>query len=317
MAFQFPVETGRILSFARSVGDVRDAYAAQLGAAPGSVLTVPPTFVQSGGHFDPAAALYIREAAGSGPASGGRADTLHAEQEFEYGEPLRAGDHLSAVVVDNKRWSKAGRSGGLEFTETVTEYRTQPDVLAVRARKVSVRRCAGKARYAAGPVEGEGGTAYAAGEPHAACNTHAALLVEGLRRSHIAQYAGASGDYNLVHTDEEFAVSSAGYPSVIAHGMLTMGLTATFITALIGPGTLQKLGGRFLAPVVPGDSLRCVASVYGGRPADPAGTPAGISFRTLRVADGAAVFSGRATFLPADPNTAREVALTIPKGNSS
>lgn len=49
MAFQFPVEAGRILSFARSVGDLRYASAAQLDAAPGTVLTVPPTFVQSGG----------------------------------------------------------------------------------------------------------------------------------------------------------------------------------------------------------------------------------------------------------------------------
>jgi acyl dehydratase len=83
--------------------------------------------------------------------------------------------------------------------------------------------------------------------------------VERLERSHIAQYAGASGDFNLVHVDEVFATTEAGRPSVIAHGMLTMGLTATFVTSIVGLGTLRSFGGRFLAPVQPGDAHQCVA----------------------------------------------------------
>jgi acyl dehydratase len=87
------------------------------------------------------------------------------------------------------------------------------------------------------------------------------LLVEKLNRAHIAQYAGASGDFNSVHVDEPFARSVAGRPAVIAHGMLTMGLTATFVTRLVGHGALRSFGGRFLLPVVPGDRLYCTATV--------------------------------------------------------
>ena len=100
--------------------------------------------------------------------------------------------------------------------------------------------------------------------------TFTACLVEQLSRRHIAEYAGASGDFNRVHTDEAFAVHEAGRPSVIAHGMLTMGLTATFLTQLIGHGALVTFGGRFRAPVLPGQRLtstvtvREVVSVVGG-----------------------------------------------------
>ena len=49
--------------------------------------------------------------------------------------------------------------------------------------------------------------------------THEAVVVEDLRRTQIVQYAGASGDYNPVHTDELFATKVAGYPTVFAHGI--------------------------------------------------------------------------------------------------
>ena len=57
-------------------------------------------------------------------------------------------------------------------------------------------------------------------------DTHKERLVEDLKRTQIVQYAGASGDYNPLHTDEVFTTKVAGYPSVFAHGMLTMGMTA-------------------------------------------------------------------------------------------
>jgi acyl dehydratase len=116
-------------------------------------------------------------------------------------------------------------------------------------------------------------------------------LAEQLTRQHIAEYAGASGDFNLMHTDERFAVEQAGRPSVIAHGMLTMGLTATFLTALVGKGTLKSFGGRFLAPVLPGQRLTStvtVTSLTAG-----AGAPVA-SLQVTTNADDAAVFEGYA-----------------------
>ena len=90
---------------------------------------------------------------------------------------------------------------------------------------------------------------------------HSVLLAENLSRALIVQYAGASGDYNPLHHDEPYAVGVAGYPSVIAHGMFTMGLIARLVTNLVGVGQLKTLDGRFRAPVFPGDSLTGHATI--------------------------------------------------------
>lgn len=81
------------------------------------------------------------------------------------------------------------------------------------------------------------------------------VVVENLTRTRIVQYAGASGDYNPIHTDERYAVEVAGYPSVFAHGMLTMGLTGSALTDVVGVDRLTEFGARFVAQVWPGDTL--------------------------------------------------------------
>ncbi len=91
--------------------------------------------------------------------------------------------------------------------------------------------------------------------------THSEVVVENLSRTQIVQYAGASGDYNPVHTDEVFATKVAGYPTVFAHGMLTMGLTGTMLTNFVGDGRLAYYGVRFTSQVWPGDTLTATATV--------------------------------------------------------
>src|ERR1700681_2708103 len=86
-------------------------------------------------------------------------------------------------------------------------------------------------------------------------DTHKERVVENLTRTQIVQYAGASGDYNPLHSDEVFATQVAGYPSVFAHGMLTMGMTGKMLTNFVGDGRLRKFGGRFVSQVWPGDTL--------------------------------------------------------------
>jgi len=81
------------------------------------------------------------------------------------------------------------------------------------------------------------------------------VLVDDLTRTRIVQYAGASGDYNPLHTDERYAREVAGYPGVFAHGMLTMGLAGRALTDWVGEERLLSYGVRFTAQVWPGDTL--------------------------------------------------------------
>ena len=92
-------------------------------------------------------------------------------------------------------------------------------------------------------------------------NSYTEIVVDDLKRTQIVQYAGVSGDYNALHTDEVFATKAAGYPSVFAHGMLTMGMTGKMLTNYVGDGRLTKYGVRFTRQVWPGDTLHATATV--------------------------------------------------------
>ena len=92
-------------------------------------------------------------------------------------------------------------------------------------------------------------------------DTHSAVVVDNLSRTQIVQYAGASGDYNPLHTDEIYATKVAGFPTVFAHGMLTMGMTGKMLTDYVGDARLTKYGVRFTSQVWPGDTLDSTATV--------------------------------------------------------
>lgn len=73
----------------------------------------------------------------------------------------------------------------------------------------------------------------------------------------VRQYAEASGDFNPIHLDDNYA-RQAGLGGVIAHGMLTMAQMAAMLTDWIGSeGTITKLEVRFEHMVRPGDTIRC------------------------------------------------------------
>jgi acyl dehydratase len=118
-------------------------------------------------------------------------------------------------------------------------------------------------------------------------------LVEDLSRTQIVQYAGASGDYNPLHTDDLFTKEVAGYPTVFAHGMLTMGMTGRVLTDWFGVEALKKYGVRFVKQVFPGDTLTTTAEVTDVR--DEGGEKvADVSVTTVNQ-DGDAVLTGAAT----------------------
>ena len=92
-------------------------------------------------------------------------------------------------------------------------------------------------------------------------DTHTEVVFENITRTQIVMYAGASGDYNPLHSDDLFTTKVAGYPSVFAHGMLSMGMTGKMITNYVGDGRLTKYGVRFVKQVWPGDTLTATATV--------------------------------------------------------
>lgn len=83
-------------------------------------------------------------------------------------------------------------------------------------------------------------------------------------RESLVRYAGASGDFNVIHWNERVA-TEVGLPNVIAHGMLTMGAASRLVTAWTGdPGSVLEYSCRFTRPVVvPDDGVGAEVSVTG------------------------------------------------------
>jgi hypothetical protein len=153
---KFPIQSGHIMMFARSVGDANEIYYDEEYAKttePGAIIA-PPTFVQSSAQFDPnyflrpkigeewfgsakgPTGITKREGSGGGGGGGG----LHAEQHYVYHRTPKAGDVLTATTKPGKSWEKEGKRGGkLAFSETVTEYRDQNGELVVTATVLGVR----------------------------------------------------------------------------------------------------------------------------------------------------------------------------------
>ena len=124
-------------------------------------------------------------------------------------------------------------------------------------------------------------------------DTYSEEVCKNLSRTQIVQYAGASGDYNPLHSDEIFTTKIAGYPSVFAHGMLSMGMTGKMLTNYVGDGRLTKYGVRFTSQVFPGATLTATATISEIREQD--GVPvADISISTTDEA-GTEVIKGNAT----------------------
>ncbi len=117
-------------------------------------------------------------------------------------------------------------------------------------------------------------------------------------RLQLIEYAGASGDYNPIHTIDEEA-RKAGLPGVIAHGMLTAAMVGRLFSPHLQHGYVKELAVRFSEPVYVGDEL-CLS----GRVTAVENTKKGRSYafevqatKTTgeRVASGTAVFDEHGT----------------------
>jgi acyl dehydratase len=93
-------------------------------------------------------------------------------------------------------------------------------------------------------------------------------VVQTIERADLVRYAGASGDFNPIHWNDEWA-RSVGLPGVIAHGMFSMGVAARMVSAFArDPAAIKRLRVRFASMIQPGQTMTVsgeVAEVSGGR----------------------------------------------------
>ena len=95
----------------------------------------------------------------------------------------------------------------------------------------------------------------------------APVVSHRLPRTDLVKYAGASGDFNPMHTDE-VAAKEAGLPSVFGHGMFSMGLLGRAVTDWAGVGNLKVYGVRFTKQTWPGETLSTRIVVTGKEKTD-------------------------------------------------
>jgi acyl dehydratase len=115
-----------------------------------------------------------------------------------------------------------------------------------------------------------------------------------LTRQMFVRYAGASGDLNPMHYDDELA-RSAGHRSVFAQGMFSAALLAGFATDWLGAGNVRRFGVRFREQVWPGDLLTCSGKVTAVA-AEPNADRVSVELTATGPAGGVAI-SGTAEFL--------------------
>jgi len=81
-----------------------------------------------------------------------------------------------------------------------------------------------------------------------------------ISRTQLALFAGASGDHNPIHLDDEEA-RKGGLPGVIAHGMLNMAYLGRLLSSFVPQRNIRRFSSRFVAMSVPGDTITCRGEV--------------------------------------------------------
>jgi len=86
------------------------------------------------------------------------------------------------------------------------------------------------------------------------------LTKEPVTHLQLVRYAGASGDFNPLHTDPKIG-EMIGTGGIIAHGMLIMGFVGQLLSDYLGPGALRKFGVRFKGMTRLGDTIVCTGAI--------------------------------------------------------
>jgi len=165
---------------------------------------------------------------------------LHGEQDMEFLRPIRPGDKITSQA---KVASIETRASG----ETL-----MIEINAKNEAGEDVNRTLFNAFIRGG---GRGGMDARVAEP--ARGEPIATVAQQVDKDQTYRYKEASGDFNPIHVDENFA-KMAGLPGIIVHGLCTMAFTSkVMIDQLCGgdPVKLKRLRVRFTRPVLPGQVI--------------------------------------------------------------
>jgi acyl dehydratase len=86
------------------------------------------------------------------------------------------------------------------------------------------------------------------------------LIKPGVTHLQLVRYAGASGDFNPLHTDPKIG-EMIGTGGIIAHGMLIMGFLGQLLSDYVGPAALRKMGVRFKGMTHLDDVITCTGTI--------------------------------------------------------
>jgi acyl dehydratase len=229
--WSFAVEAGKIAEFSRAVAGVPSDAA-------------PPTFTMVAG-----AGMVERLVTETLKLDRGR--TLHGEQGYEYLSPIRAGMTLTCRASLVSDVMKPGRTGPMRvMTMSVIYADAATGTDLVRETMTTIEKAASAAPPQPSPA------AQGAGHPPEPSENPVLPPVTfgPVTRTDLVRYAGASGDFNPLHHDPDFA-RAAGLPDVMAHGMYSAGLVASQVERWLGAGAMARFLVRFRAPVWVGDAL--------------------------------------------------------------
>lgn len=280
----FRVESGKVEEFARAVKDDNPIYR-DLGTAMEqgyASIPAPLTFTRTS-YFPRYRPPSIDENLGFDLGFQSER-VLHGEQSYEFERPVLVGDVLSGRTTLIDIYQRKGRrSGTMTFAEYETEYQDENGDLVLTSNQTRIET----SRAVKEPQDGDSEKATASeltdrdtemvlgpGTVQQPSGVHGQqwsggysmddfepkLIVKNVSRPDFVRYAGASGDFNPIHYDEVYAVST-GNLSVFGQGMLTGGFAAHMVADWFGLKNVSAFGVRFESRLFPGDTVTITGSV--------------------------------------------------------
>ncbi|MEW6663557.1 MAG: FAS1-like dehydratase domain-containing protein [Bacillota bacterium] len=244
------VEKGAIRTFAIATGENNPLYIDEEYAARTTYggIIAPPTFCRTFDYGEIPGLNLPREG------------MLHGEQEYEYYRFLRPGDVVYCQSRLENVYEKTGRSGRMVFVVMEHTGANENGELYFKGRRVSIirevllKRTSLQEGYPTNKVQ-VGQVLQVDPSTVRPGNSIGPLVFPPMTRIQLVRYAGASGDFNPIHTVEEAAIK-LGLKGVIAHGMLIMAFAGQLLSRWAGEqGFLYRISNRFTAMVYPGDII--------------------------------------------------------------